>query len=81
MLEQLRNAGDHSVILYLQWFSDVDSKSFVPAQVIQTICREANVPVYGVAIQYLGRGVIGGYVGNQEIIGQTAANVVLDSVR
>lgn len=80
MLEHLRNAGDHSAILYLQWFSDVDGKSFVPAQVIQTICREANVPVYGVAIQYLGLGVIGGYVGNQEIIGQTAANVVLDIV-
>ena len=78
MLERLRNAGDHSAILYLQWFSDVDGKSFVPTQVIQTICREAKVPVYGVSIQYLGSGVIGGYVGNYEITGQIAANAVLD---
>jgi len=78
MLEQLRSAEEHSAILYFQWFSDVDGKSFVPAQVIQTICREAKVPVYGVAIQYLGSGVIGGYLGNQEIIGQIEAKVVLD---
>lgn len=78
MLERLRSAEEHSAILYLQWFSDVDGKSFVPVQVIQTICREAKVPVYGVATQYLGSGVIGGYVGNQEVIGQTVAKVVLD---
>jgi hypothetical protein len=36
-LERLRSAGDHSAILYPQWFSDVDGKSFVPAQVIQTM--------------------------------------------
>ena len=78
MLERLRSAGDHSAILYLQWLSDVDGKSFVPVQVIQTICSEAIVPVYGVAIQYLGSGVIGGYVGNYEITGQTAAKEVLD---
>ena len=78
MLERIRSAGDNSAVLYLQWFSDVNGKSFVPAQVIQTICREAKVPVYGVAIQYLGRGVIGGYFGNQEIIGQIAAKTVLD---
>ncbi len=78
MLEHVRSAEEHSAVLYLQLFSDVDGKGFVPDQVIKTICRKVNVPVYGIAIQYLGSGVIGGYVGDYEKVGQIAAQAGLD---
>lgn len=78
MLNQIRSTGDNAEILFVQWFSDVNGNSFVPAQVVQTICHEAKVPVYVTDIQYLGSGVIGGYVGNYEITGQIAAKAVLD---
>lgn len=81
MIKIIKNAEDNSAILYFKWFSDVNGKSFVPTQVIQTICQNAKVPVYGVSMQYLGSGVIGGYVGNQELVGQTAASVVLDILK
>jgi len=77
MLEQIRNTEDDSAVLYLQWFSDVEGKVFVPAEVIQTICQEVKVPVYGINRQYLGGGMIGGYLNDFATTGQNAAQVVM----
>ncbi|WP_175562178.1 ABC transporter substrate binding protein [Clostridium magnum] len=81
MLKVIKNAEDNSVILYFRWYSDVKGKSFIPTEVIQTVCQYAKVPVYGVSMQYLGSGVIGGYVGNQELVGQTAGSIVLNILK
>lgn len=78
MLKAIEKAEDNSAILYFQWYADVSGKSFIPTEVVKTICEKAKVPVYGVSMQYIGNGIIGGYVGNQELVGQTAASVVLD---
>ncbi|WP_297423515.1 ABC transporter substrate binding protein [Clostridium sp.] len=78
MIEKIKSAEDNSAILYFQWYSDINGESFIPTEVIKTICQEAKVPVYGVSAQYLGSGVIGGYVGDQELVGETAGNAVLD---
>ena len=78
MLDQIRSAGDNAAILFVQWFADVDGNSFVPAQVIQTICHEAKVPIYATDIQNLGSGAIGGFVYDFEITGETAGHAVLD---
>lgn len=78
MIETVKNAEVDSAILYFQWYSDANGESFIPTEVIKTICQEAKVPVYGASAQYLGSGIIGGYVGNQELVGQTAGNIVLD---
>lgn len=78
MIETIKKAKADSAILYFQWYSDITGESFIPTEVIKNICQEAKAPVYGVSAQYLGSGVIGGYVGNQELVGQTAGGVVLD---
>lgn len=78
MIKMIKGADDNSVILYFQWYSDINGKGFIPVEVVKTICQEAKVPVYGVSAQYLGSGVIGGYVGSQELVGQTAGDIVLD---
>lgn len=78
MIKTIKGADDNSVILYFQWYSDINGKGFIPVEVVKTICQEAKVPVYGASAQYLGSGVIGGYVGSQELVGQTAGDIVLD---
>lgn len=78
MLDKIRSASKDSAILYFQWFSDVNGNGFIPADVIKTICKEAKVPVYGTATQYLGSGIIGGNIGNQENIGQIAGEEILN---
>lgn len=81
MLKVIKNAEDNSAILYIQWFSDVNGKCFIPAEVVKAICQEAKVPVYGISMQYMGSGVIGGYVGNQESVGEAAGSVVLEILK
>ena len=75
MIKTIKGADDNSVILYFQWYSDISGKGFIPVEVVKTICQEAKVPVYGASAQYLGSGVIGGYVGSQELVGQTAGDI------
>lgn len=81
MMETIKNAEDNSTILYFQWLSDPNGKRFIPVEVIKAICKETKVPVYGSSIQYLDSGIIGGYVGSQEMVGQTAGEVVLDILK
>lgn len=78
MLDKIRSASNDTAILYFQWFSDVNGNGFIPADVIKTICKEAKVPVYGTSTQYLGSGIIGGNIGNQETIGEIAGEEVLN---
>lgn len=77
MLERIRNAEDNSVVLMWQWFSDVNNKSFVGAEVVKTVFQESKVPVYGIVAHHVGKGMVGGYVSDMEICGKTAANTVL----
>lgn len=79
MLELLRTvSGEHAAVLFLQWFSDIDGNTFVPAKVVKEIVAEAGAPVYGVGVHYLGSGMVGGYMDNKEMTGQDAAQAVLD---
>lgn len=77
MLEKVKSAEEDSAILYLQWNIDCEGNNFIPVNVIKEICKETKVPVYANAIQYMDNGVIGGYVSNYKMIGQTAAGAVL----
>lgn len=81
MLKVVENAEADSAILYFQWFADVHGKSFIPSEVAKTVCEKAKVPVYGISMQYIGSGIIGGYIGNQELVGQTAGSVALEILR
>jgi len=78
MLERISSAQQPSAVLFFRWITDVDDNNLIPVQVLQTICREANVPVYGTSIQFLGTGIIGGLVGNAEENGQNAGNAVFN---
>lgn len=80
MLEQIRNSESNSSILYFQWVFDSDGKSFIPVEVIKDISRQAKVPVYGISEQYVGNGIIGGYVDSHVLAGKSAGNSVLNAL-
>ncbi|MTV48292.1 response regulator [Heliobacillus mobilis] len=80
MLQRLKKADDDSAILYFHWMTDVDGKKYAPIEVLQTICQETTVPVFGTDVQYLGYGIVGGYVFDFEKLGQYAALRVLDEL-
>jgi len=77
MMEKIGNINDDSVILYLSWMNDVTGKNFIPAKVIQTICHDAKIPVYATEAQFIGAGVVGGYVRQWDIIGEKVADAGL----
>lgn len=77
MLEILRNARDNAAVLFIRWVADVEGKSFIPEQVLETICREAKVPVYATIRHSLGTGIVGGHLYNYELVGANIAQVGL----
>ncbi|MDQ7093524.1 diguanylate cyclase [Desulfosporosinus sp. PR] len=77
MLERLQQAGDDSAILFVRWVRDVAGESFVPFQVLSTITKKVSIPVYGTQMQYLGSGIIGGYVYNNDLTGRNVAEIAL----
>lgn len=77
MLKVLENTEENSAILYFRYLADIEGNSFIPEEVIQTVANVAKVPVYGTAMQFIGSGVVGGFVRDQHLAGEKAANTIL----
>jgi sensor histidine kinase YesM len=78
MLEAVRNADKDAAILYYHWFADVDGNRYEPAEVFREIAGATNAPIYGNAKQFLGGGMIGGYMRDFGASGRVAATAILD---
>ncbi len=81
LLERLRNLPDHSIVLFLSFFKDVEGREFLNApEALPMIAKAANAPVFGVASTYLGRGIVGGFVVSPEeggkILGRDAVDIL-----
>ena len=77
MMLTLQQIPDNSAIMFVRWVTDIQGESFVPVRVLSTITKEAKAPVYGTQRQYMGTGIIGGYLYNQGLLGQSAAQMAL----
>lgn len=77
MIEAVKKAEDDSAVLYFRWLTDIEGKSFIPEEVINDICKVSKVPVYGTDAQFLGSGILGGYVKEQQVAGQVAADIII----
>jgi len=77
LLQRVGELGEHTVILYTTLFRDGAGQPFVPHQVAERISDAASVPIYGFVDQYVGRGVVGGYVYSLDRHGLIAANLAL----
>jgi signal transduction histidine kinase len=67
LLEKLRHLPEHSVVLFLSFFKDVQGREFLStAEALLMIAGAANAPVFGIADTYLGHGIVGGFVVSAE---------------
>jgi signal transduction histidine kinase len=75
VIDRVARAPAHSIVLYVQYFSDAPDKPLHPIDALSLISQSSRVPVYGVAATYVGHGVVGGYVVNQAALGAQMAQV------
>ena len=60
--ERLATLGDDSVAYFLSFHSDNSDRSFVPAEVLQTLAPVSRRPIFGNGAGYLGAGILGGWL-------------------
>ncbi len=76
-LKTVSQLPPHTIVLYSTFFRDGAGETFVPHDVASMVSEAANAPVYGFVDQYLGRGIVGGYLYSFEVQGKKAADYVL----
>jgi PAS domain S-box-containing protein len=77
ILNDLSHLPPHTIVLYSTFFKDGAGENFVPHEVATLVSNAANVPVYGFVDQYLGRGIVGGYLYSFDAHGRKAAESAL----
>lgn len=80
MLNLVSRAPDDSAILFLRWIKDIEGNIFIPAYVLQEIIEETDVPVYGTQIQFLGEGIVGGYLYDVSLLSEEAAQIMIQII-
>jgi len=77
LLNRVAALPEHSIGYYLHVFEDNAGNSFAPTDVLERLAASANVPFYGHADTYVGRGIVGGRVFSYETEGANAAKLGL----
>ncbi|WKY48116.1 diguanylate cyclase [Eubacteriaceae bacterium ES3] len=80
MLEEVESLGNYDVVCFLQWSVDNQGKSYVPVEVVKEVCEVASVPVFGAGSQFLGLGILGGYVYDFKVIGNRIGDELSDLI-
>lgn len=76
--ERLKQLPDHSVVLYLTFYKDVQGQEFLnAAEALPMIVAASNAPVFSISDTYLGRGIVGGFVVSFEEQGKIASRDVV----
>ncbi len=73
LVKQVAELPDHSIVYYVHLFQDGHDKILSPADALQLLAANANVPIYGHVDTYVGRGIVGGSVFSFEMAGKNAA--------
>ena len=77
LIDQVRDAPEHSVVLYIRQSQDVPGYNLTPDDVVTLLAQSSSVPIYGVVSSQLGRGIIGGYLYNTEALATQAGELAL----
>src|SRR4051794_5630419 len=67
-----------SIVILLTVFADANGKTFIPAEVANTLTSLSPAPVYAPYDTYLGNGTVGGFVETFESVGVAAADLALE---
>src|SRR5215470_10294482 len=78
---RVSNLPQHSAILLITISGDGTTRKFLPDQVVAPLVKSSNAPIYGIAVSYLGKGIVGGSLLDQEGMGREAADLALRILR
>jgi PAS domain S-box-containing protein len=78
LTDSVKNLPEHSIILYgWQQGQDERGKLVDTREILASIVKSANVPIYGLSSWQVGEGVVGGYVREIDTMGASAAEITL----
>lgn len=77
VLKEVAALPKETVVLVGAFLRDATGRDFATPEVIKRIVAASQVPVYGLADNSIGTGVVGGYVVSFEAHGKTAAELAL----
>ncbi len=77
LTKRVAGLPEDSIVYYVHLFQDGDGKIMIPAEALQLIAENANVPTYSHVDTYVGRGIVGGRVFSFEMAGKNAARLGL----
>lgn len=78
---RLRSLSPDTLVFYEALWRDPTGAFFVPAEALETVSRDAAVPIFGFSDTYLGRGIIGGCCIAPERLGEETATLLAKALR
>jgi signal transduction histidine kinase len=76
LFAELRRLHRDTIVLYTVMFMDGAGNSLIPWEFVSDLAKVSNAPIYAPFDNYLGRGILGGFLESFESIGAAAADLV-----
>ena len=76
---RLRELPSDSAVVFGGYWKDEAGRVRVPADVLESLCRESPVPFFGISDTYVGRGIVGGICIDTRAIGEATGRLVVAS--
>ena len=77
--ERVRGLPADAAVVFVGYWKDEAGRMQVPADVLESLCRESSVPFFGIGDTYVGRGVVGGICTDTRALGVATGRVVATS--
>lgn len=77
--QRLRDLPVDSVIIYCGYWKDELGRAHVPADLLESFCRDSKLPFFGIVDTHVGRGAVGGVCSDLRGIGLAMGRLLVDS--
>ncbi|MFN9197143.1 MAG: ATP-binding protein [Planctomycetaceae bacterium] len=75
---RLRDLPPDAIVFYHAYWKDETGRTHVPAELLETLCREKSIPFLSSIDTYVGRGIVGGVCADVRALGRGLAKQVLE---
>jgi len=73
---RLRELPQDSFVFYHAYWKDETGRTHVPAELLETLCRENSIPFFSSIDTYMGRGIVGGFCSDVRAMGTALGRLV-----
>ena len=77
--QRLRKLPVDSVIIYCGYWKDELGRAYVPADLLESFCRDSKLPFFGLVDTHVGRGAVGGVCSDLRAMGMAMGRLLVDS--